>query len=221
MGSYAYAGQYQQRPTAREGGLFKRAWFEGKFISDNEIPSGMRWVRHWDLAATRDAKAARTAGVKIGRTPAGGYVVGHVVMTQDEGMAVRSLIRATADADGKLVEISLPQDPGQAGKVQARDYVAMLSGFVARAEPETGDKTTRAEPFAVQCEAGNVQIVRGSWNEAYVDELCLFPGGSFKDQVDASSGAFGRLSAPNNTGFLDFYRAESEATKAKATEKAA
>jgi hypothetical protein len=27
MGSYAFAGQYQQRPTAREGGLFKRSWF--------------------------------------------------------------------------------------------------------------------------------------------------------------------------------------------------
>jgi hypothetical protein len=29
-GSYAYAGQYQQRPTPREGGLFKRQWFVGK-----------------------------------------------------------------------------------------------------------------------------------------------------------------------------------------------
>jgi hypothetical protein len=27
MGSYAVAGQFQQRPTMREGGLFKRAWF--------------------------------------------------------------------------------------------------------------------------------------------------------------------------------------------------
>ena len=72
----------------------------------------------------------------------------------------------------------------------------MLAGFVARAEPETGDKVTRAEPFSVQCEAGNVLIVKGEWNEAYIDELCLFPGGQFKDQVDATSGAFGRLASP-------------------------
>lgn len=31
------------------------------------------------------------------------------------------------------------------------------------------------------------------WNDDYLDELCLFPGGAFKDQVDASSGAFGKL----------------------------
>lgn len=191
MGSYAVAGQFQQRPTPREGGMFKRSWFEGKFIG--AAPEGTRWVRHWDLAATAKKTAARTAGVRLGRTPDGKFIVGHVVTTQAEGPDVRKLIKATAESDGRAVEISLPQDPGQAGKVQAADMVAMLAGFVARAEPETGDKAMRAEPFSAQCEAGNVLIVKGAWNEAYLDELCLFPGGSFKDQVDASSGAFGRL----------------------------
>ncbi|PSJ60758.1 phage terminase large subunit [Pseudaminobacter soli (ex Li et al. 2025)] len=194
MGSYAVAGQFQQRPVPREGGLFKREWFEGKFIS--VAPAGTKWVRHWDLAATAKATAARTAGVKLGRTPDGRFIVGHVVKTQAEGNEVRKVIKATAEADGKDVEISLPQDPGQAGKVQAKDFVAMLAGFVVKAEPETGDKVTRAEPFSAQCEAGNVFIVLGDWNADYIDELCLFPGGSFKDQVDASSGAFGRLLKP-------------------------
>lgn len=190
-GEYGYAGQYQQRPTPREGGLFKRQWFEGKVR--RVAPEGTRWVRHWDLAATKDIGAARTAGVKLGRAPDGSYWVGHAVKTQDEGNEVRKLIKATAETDGKAVEISLPQDPGQAGKVQAKDMIAMLAGWVVRAEPETGDKVTRAEPFSVQCEAGNVYLVEGEWNSDYLDELCLFPGGSFKDQVDASSGAFGRL----------------------------
>lgn len=194
MGSYAVAGQFQQRPTPREGGMFKRSWFEGKFIG--AAPEGTRWVRHWDLAATAKKTAARTAGVKLGRAPDGKFVVGHVVTTQAEGPDVRKLIKATAESDGRAVEISLPQDPGQAGKVQAADMVAMLAGFVARAEPETGDKAMRAEPFSAQCEAGNVLIVKGAWNEAYLDELCLFPGGSFKDQVDATSGAFGKLAKP-------------------------
>lgn len=190
-GEYAYAGQYQQRPVPREGGMFKREWFEGKIIA--KAPEGTRWVRHWDLAATKDKNAARTAGVKLGKTPDGRYLVGHVVKTQDEGNAVRKLIKATAEADGKSVEISLPQDPGQAGKVQKSDMIAGLAGWVVRAQPETGDKETRAEPFAVQCEAGNVFLLEGEWINDYIDELCLFPGGKFKDQVDASSGAFGRL----------------------------
>lgn len=192
MGAYAFAGQYQQRPTPREGGMFKRHWFEGKII--NVAPEGTVWARHWDLAATAKKTAARTAGVKIGRMPDGRFVVGHVAKTQDEGHAVRKLILATAQTDGKACEISLPQDPGQAGKVQAADMIAMLAGFKARAAPETGDKATRAEPFAAQCEAGNVYLVSGEWNESYLDELTGFPGSQFKDQVDASSGAFARLS---------------------------
>jgi predicted phage terminase large subunit-like protein len=195
-GDYAYAGQYQQRPVPREGGMFKREWFAGKII--RQAPTGTVWVRHWDLAATKKITAARTAGVKLGRAPDGSFIVGHVVKTQDEGQKVRALIRGTAELDGKDVEISLPQDPGQAGKVQAQDMVSMLAGWKVKAEPETGDKVTRAEPFSSQCEAGNVYLVQGEWNEDYLDELCLFPGGSFKDQVDASSGAFGRLLKPQS-----------------------
>jgi len=190
-GEYAYAGQYQQRPSPRDGGLFKRQWFADKIR--RMAPEGTRWVRHWDLAATKSATAARTAGVKLGRAPDGTFWVGHVVKTQDEGNAVKVLIKATAEIDGKSVEVSLPQDPGQAGKVQKSDMISMLAGWNAHAEPETGDKVTRAEPFSAQCEAGNVFVVEGDWNSDYIDELCLFPGGKFKDQVDASSGAFGRL----------------------------
>lgn len=190
-GSYAYAGQYQQRPAPRQGGLFKRAWFEGKII--RAAPLGTRWVRHWDLAATKKLTAARTAGVKLGKTPDGRYIVGHVVTEQEEGDAVRRIIKGTAEADGRQVEISLPQDPGQAGKVQKSDLIAMLAGWIAHAEPETGDKEDRARPFAAQCEAGNVYLLEGPWNELYLDELAAFPTSKFKDQVDASSGAFGRL----------------------------
>lgn len=198
MGSFAVAGQFQQRPMPREGGLFKRRWFEGKIV--DQAPSGTKWVRHWDLAATKKQNAARTAGVKMGRGPDGAFYVGNVITTQDDGNEIRRLIKSTAaDIDGYEVEISLPEDPGQAGKVQAQDFVAMLAGFVVRAERETGKKFTRAEPFAAQCEGGNVYLLRGVWNESYLDELCAFPGGSFADQVDASSGAFGRLTLAGNS----------------------
>ncbi len=192
--SVGWACQYQQRPVPREGGLFKRAWFAAeRFI--NEAPRGTQWVRHWDLAASTRSNSPFTAGIKIGRMPSGRFVVGHAIRTREEGHRVRTLIRATAEADGRHVRISLPQDPGQAGKVQAADLIALLAGFTVSAEPETGSKETRAEPFAAQCEAGNVDLVRGPWNEPYLDELCLFPGGSYADQVDASSGAFAILAA--------------------------
>lgn len=205
LGSYGYAGQYQQRPAPREGGMFKKSWFDGRFIGT--APAGTRWVRHWDLAATKKKTAARTAGVKLGIMPDGRFVVGHVVATQEEGNEVRKIIRSQAEVDGTSVHISLPQDPGQSGKVQKQDLILLLAGFNVHAEGESGDKVTRAEPFAAQCEAGNVFIVKGEWNQLYLDELALFPNGKFKDQVDASSGAFGRLiSYQPPTAYVGSYR---------------
>ena len=71
----------------------------------------------------------------------------------------------------------------------------MLAGYRAYAEPQTGDKATRAEPIAAQAEAGNVKLVRGDWNEAFLGEAVTFPNGAFKDQIDALATAFARLQA--------------------------
>lgn len=191
MGAAGVAAQFQQDPISREAQMFRRHWFDGRFVE--RPPAGCRFVRHWDLAATAGGDGAQTAGVKLGRDRDGHFYVAHVVAVRESGANVRNLIRAQAQLDGKEVEISIPQDPGQAGKIQAEDLVRLLAGYNVTANPETGSKATRAQPFASQCEGGNVYICEGPWNEAYLDELCNFPGGALKDMVDATSGAFGRF----------------------------
>lgn len=202
MGAFAWAGQMQQRPVPREGGLFKAAWFpDEKFI--DAAPAGTQWCRHWDLAASTGEGAAYTAGVKLGRTPSGAYVVGHVMRFRAGPGAVQERILSVArTVDGPEVTISIPQDPGAAGKVQSFELIKALSGFIAYSAPETGSKEQRAVPVAVQAEIGNLFIVRGEWNAPFLDELFLFPGSQFKDQVDALSGAFARLSKTADIPFV-------------------
>lgn len=192
LGSFATSSQLQQRPVPREGGLFKRAWFN----LVKAAPVNARYVRYWDLAATEEqmsSEAAYTVGLKLGRTTDGRFIVADVARLRAEGQGVRRLIRETAREDGPYVEIGLPQDPGQSGKVQAQDMVLMLAGYIVSATRESGDKLTRAEPVAAQAEAGNIDIVEGEWTEKFLDELTTFPGSKFKDQVDALSGAFNKL----------------------------
>lgn len=191
MTAYAWAGQMQQRPTPRGGGMFKREWFTDKFI--DTVPRDVMWCRHWDLAASTKKTSPYTAGVRMGKTRDGRFVIGHVARIRADGVAVRQAIQTWAASDTRRTFISLPQDPGQAGKVQAQDFIAMLAGYMVKATPETGSKEVRAQPFADQCEVGNVYIVNGDWNDDYLDELCAFPTGAYKDQVDASSGAFAHL----------------------------
>lgn len=201
--SYAYAGQYQQRPAPREGGMFKRHWFKIVKRAPENNP-GARRVRKWDLAASLPKAGTDpdwTVGLKMAVIERR-YYVEDVTRFRETANAVRTSIRATAIADGADVRILLPQDPGQAGKDQAQNLVAMLAGYNVHAERETGKKDTRAEPFAAQCEAGNVFLVEGPWNEAFIDELCNFPLGH-DDQVDCASGAFSDL-AGNEIPEMDF-----------------
>ena len=58
---------------------------------------------------------------------------------------------------------------------------------------ETGAKLVRAMPVASQANAGNLSVLRGGWNRAFVEELAAFPAGRCDDQVDALSRAFGML----------------------------
>lgn len=189
LGSYAAAGQLQQRPAPRGGGILKREWF--RIVP--AAPANCRWVRAWDLAATDTKTAAYTAGVKIGRAPDGTYVIADARRIQGTALEAERLIVNTASQDGPAVRGSLPQDPGQAGKAQSQYLIRQLAGFNYKASPESGDKETRAMPFAAQAEAGNVTLVRGDWNEAYLDELAGFPTGKFKDQVDATTRGFAEL----------------------------
>ena len=187
MGSYASAGQLQQRPAPREGGMFKRAWFPVV----RAIPAGTRFVRGWDLAATEGA-GDWTVGVKIGRQKNGRFIIANVVRDRKSSAGVERLLLNTASQDGYECTISIPQDPGQAGKAQTSYFVQQLAGYTVKTSTESGDKVTRAGPLAAQAEAGNVDILEGDWNDAFFEEITIFPNGT-KDQTDAASRAFNEL----------------------------
>jgi len=189
MGSYAIAGQFQQRPTPREGGLFKRHWFE---IVD-AVPAGMkRRVRAWDLGATRGG-GDYTVGLRVARAETGMFYVEAIERHRMGPAEIERLMHSTASQDPPGTTVRIPQDPAAAGKAYAAALIRMLAGFPIKAVPPTGDKFTRALPAAAQAEAGNIKLLRGPWNEAFLDEVCTFPAGSHDDQVDALADAINEL----------------------------
>jgi predicted phage terminase large subunit-like protein len=199
LGAYATAGQLQQRPAPREGGLFKRAWFR---MLEAEPSAKRRKVRAWDLAATKKATSNDpdwTAGVLMSRTSEGLFVIEGVERLRGSPMEVVATVKSRAATDGKAVTIRLPQDPGQAGKSQAEQMVRDLAGYPVKVERPTGDKATRAMPAAAQAEAGNVAILctgdpdRDAWIGPFLDEVTMFPGAAHDDQVDAMADALSEL----------------------------
>ena len=94
------------------------------------------------------------------------------------------------------MDIWVEQEPGSGGKESAEYTIRQLAGHSVRAERPTGDKVTRWRPFAAQCEGGNVKLVKGPWNAAFLDELTVAPHGANDDQIDAAALAFSKLARP-------------------------
>ena len=197
LGPYAAAAQLEQSPVPREGGLLDVD--EVTLIEKLPQKLDLVWARGWDLAGTQ-GKGAFTVGVLMAYDvdTRNVYIV-DVRRKRLNPNGVRQLMRTTAEQDAEMfddatrVRIIYPKDPGQAGKAQAIDIGDDLTGYVTRAEAQSGDKETRAEPFAAHIGGGKVFCLNRAWTKAYLEELRFFPKGKYKDQVDATASAYNEL----------------------------
>lgn len=181
-------GNWKIRPMA--GLYFQRSWCRVVDV----IPAGTVFGVGYDLAATpptpENPDPDATSKTKIGRTPEGRFIITDNRSIQTTPAGVERFILNNASQDGKAATISLPQDPGQAGKSQVKALTLMLAGYNVRSSTETGDKVTRFGPFSAQCEAGNVDVLRGDWNERWFSALEGFPTAKHDDDADSTSRAF-------------------------------
>src|SRR5262249_54809119 len=196
MAQASWESEYQQNPIVVGGGIFpiEKVTIIPARPNANEVVSA---ARYWDKAGTAGG-GAYSSGVLMLRMRDGTFTVADVRRGQWSALDRERMIRQTAEVDHKLyplTKVYLEQEPGSGGKESAEASVRMLAGFRAAADRVTGAKEVRADPFAAQWQAGNVRLVSAPWNRDYLDEHEHFPAGKYKDQVDASSGAFNKIAS--------------------------
>ena len=194
LGQYGFSGQIGQKPVPPGKGMFQVGMLNivtpsQLSLFDNRIEST---VRYWDKAGSAGT-GAYTVGLKMSKIRDGRYIIWDVKRGQWGAAERERIIRAAAEADGTDVAVYIEQEPGSGGKESAANTIRNLAGYNVFADRPTGDKALRADPFSVQVNNGNVLLVQADWNKIYTDELEDFPFSKYKDQVDASSGAFIKL----------------------------
>jgi predicted phage terminase large subunit-like protein len=221
MNAYNWMSLYQQMPFLRSGGKFKRAWFK---IAE-KLPDDVRFVRavwYWDQAA-KSGDGDYSAGVLMAmeyspspKSPVLGYLgegrdggriwVLQVVRGQFSTFERRQEMRRAYEAarlrfGSRLPAAQLwhPQDPASAGLDSARDTNKALAGLPAHFEPVSGDKETRADPWSSALESDNVILLKGGWNQPFIEEHLSFPKGRNDDQVDAAASAYTKLNSAMGT----------------------
>jgi predicted phage terminase large subunit-like protein len=178
------------------GSLFDRTSFV--IIDPNEVPlvtAQARVVRFWDLAATEPNHSNPDPDWTVGTLMLFDQGVSYILdvkRARVKGDKVEQLIAQTANEDGVAVQIRMEQEPGSSGKALVDQYARyVLAGYDFGGIRATGDKLTRARPFAAAVANGNVRIVRNAWLSDWLDEMSSFPEAcTHDDQVDSAVGAF-------------------------------
>lgn len=200
MGSYAAAGQLQQRPTPREGGLIKRHWF--KIV--NAMPAvERRIVRFWDMASTKKEKLNDpdyTAGARLSRVDGMTYIE-HIEFFREASVEKEKRIQQRTKLDGLDVQVYAEEEPGSSGKDTISHYQRnVITNVAFRGRRSTGPKEAYIDVLAAQAEAGNVALVRRSdaddaWIEEFLHEAELYPLGSHDDLIDATAKGYSEISS--------------------------
>lgn len=175
-----------------------------------EVPKHVRKARGWDFAAT-EFKAGKnpdwTAGVLLGHTEEMTYVMDVCRIRKSPEDVLASVLKSSYE-DKAETDVVIEEERGSSGKIAIESIRQHLGQFEFAGKvhnsPVSGDKSTRAFPFAVRVNRGEVCLVKGPWNEAFLAELDDFPPDSgHDDQVDAASHAFNFL-APNTRSRVRF-----------------
>lgn len=198
LGSYGYAGQYDQSPSPRIGGLFKRSHW--RFY--DKMPLALEgWLQSWDMAFKDKDTSDYVAGLVMARVGANIYVID---LTMEKMGLVRSCeaVRSLSQKWPKTL-LKLVEDKAN-GTGVVDTLKSEIRGLVL-VEPE-GSKWERAVAIEPMLEAGNVYLpspeispklmVEGqlrTMTEVIIDQCATFPRGKHDDIVDALTQGLKRL----------------------------
>jgi predicted phage terminase large subunit-like protein len=180
IGSYAWAGQYQQRPAPAEGGMCKATWFK-RYDRQQDVYEQI--VQSWDTASKanelNDPSVCTTWGVRKD-----GYDLLQVMVRRLEFPQLKALVRSQAEAfspDAILIEDK------SSGQALLQDLKKETKLPVIAINP-TADKITRFAAVTPMIEAGRIALpTHAAWLTDYEMEMYTFPNAPHDDQVDSTS----------------------------------
>lgn len=194
LGEYAFAGQYQQRPVPKDGGLVKRSWLH--FY--NELPQRFKHIfLSWDTASktgiTNAYSACAVFGVGIDNRV-------YLLAVERGRLEYPALLKRVAElhtqtqqAHGNCPTTTLIED-ASSGTALIQQLRAQHRMTVEPIKP-ISDKESRLNATTAYIQNGTIVFpnTAGAWWPDFLDELLTFPASTFKDQCDAFSQGIGHI----------------------------
>jgi predicted phage terminase large subunit-like protein len=186
MGSYGFAGQYQQEPADPAGGILKRKWWKRW----RELPARFdRMLISADLPFKDEEDSAYCCFQAWGSRGAERYLIDQM----HDQMDFPTMVEAFQDFCNKHPKIweKVIED-----KANGPAMISTLKGKIGGLIPYTPDrsKVARARAVSPLIEAGNVWIPTvADWVGDFINECASFPKGALADRVDTMTQALLRF----------------------------
>lgn len=210
--AYYYAGQYMQRPSPEEGGIFKRQYWKYWKPAGMELPEVTvrigdqtyncevvdlpfqmdEWICSWDTAFKDLKTSDNVAGSVWAKNGPNKFLIDERVEKMSYAKTCLE-IKELKERYPKTTAI-LIEDKAN-GSAIISDLSKTIPGIIP-VEPR-GTKYSRAMPMSRQQAAGNLYLPHpalAKWVETYISEFAAFPNGSNDDRVDSGSQAIDYLS---------------------------
>lgn len=216
LGSYAYAGQYQQRPSPAGGGIIKREWF--KIWQEPEMPNVQYVFQSWDTAFSEEKSGSYSAmtcwGVFLDRHGNENVILLSAWRDHVEYHDLKKMVRRLCFDYRDIRKEHDPSFKGRhtdsvmieakaSGQSLIQDLRRTSAGVSVTAfDPgQYGDKDMRLRRVADVVEGGLVwlpSLAPGSsrlqpFAEDLLEEVLSFPKGKYRDLTDTLSQALIKL----------------------------
>jgi predicted phage terminase large subunit-like protein len=185
-GNRAWTALMQGKPTATEGNMLKRAWWQYYDILPDKFDE---ILQSWDCTFKDTDGTDFVVGQVWGRIGVKKYLIDQVrarMEFTETIKAIESLSSKYPKAYCKLIE----------DKANGSAIISVLrhklGGIIAIVPKES--KQARASAVSPDIEAGNVYLPKyASFTNDFINEAAAFPSGEHDDQVDAMSQALNRI----------------------------
>lgn len=191
LGSYGYAGQYQQSPSPLEGGFVKRAWWQ-RYALKPASPYHQLIISS-DLAFKKTDDSSRVANHVWASIGGRRYLLARDTRRMGFTESIKSILalhNTYHDSVAHPVTAVLIEDKAN-GPAVIEQLQNLLPNVVA-VEPR-GSKFARAMSVSPQIEAGSVWGPNEPWFDEVIDAWAQIPNGDNWDDVDAASQALDYL----------------------------
>lgn len=182
---YNFSGQYMQKPSPEEGGEWRKEWFE--IVDKSFLPLGLKYELIIDGAYTKETKNDPT-GLQVGVKYNNDY---YILSSIDKYLEMPELIKFIPEyinslgVDVKMILVE-PKASGKSIKqlIQSQTFYNITEINTKFVKVSKIERARTSSPY---CEGGRIKLIKGGWNDHFLEQIAIFPNGKHDEHIDLTA----------------------------------